>query len=60
MPDLPEGLTFNNRSGTITGSITKDVVNSTVYSVNATYSLTEVPETTTFTLTIEGRIHVVM
>ena len=55
-PDLPLGLTFNNRSGIITGSVTKDVVNSTVYSVNATYSLTGVPETTTFTLTIQGMI----
>lgn len=54
-PELPEGLTFNNRSGTITGTITKDLVNTTVYTVNATYSLTGLVETTTFTLKIEGR-----
>ena len=46
---------FNNRSGTITGTITKDLVNTTVYTVNATYSLTGLMETTTFTLKIEGR-----
>ena len=57
-PALPEGLSFNTMNGQILGALALNMVNETVYTVNATNVMTQAREQVSFTMSIRSRLAV--